>query len=123
MADTAAVATQTLPAASRAAAAGGSKWLLFAVGSTEYGVDIGSVQQIIGLLPITRIPRMPGAGRGVINLRGRVVPVVDHRVRLGRDAVDRYPRTRSIGVRSSARVVLLVDASICVVVTDGSSVF
>src|SRR5690606_6191404 len=102
MADTAAVATQTLPAASRAVAAGGSKWLLFVVGPTEYGVDIGSVQQIIGLLPITRIPRMPDAVRGVINLRGRVIPVVDLRIRFGLDAVDQNLRTCIIVVLSRA---------------------
>lgn len=123
MADTAAVATQTLPTASAAVAAGGSKWLLFAVGSTEYGVDIGSVQQIIGLLPITRIPRMPDAVRGVINLRGRVIPVVDLRIRFGLDAVDQNQRTCIIVVRSRAMDLgLVVDSVAEVAVIDSGGI-
>ena len=51
--------------------------------SEEYGVEILKVHQIIGLLPITRVPRTPAFIRGVINLRGKVIPIVDLRERFG----------------------------------------
>jgi len=77
-----------------------SQWLICALGSTEYGVDVARVRQIIGLLPITRVPRMPAAVRGVINLRGRVIPVVDLRVRFGLEAQDHGQRTCIIVVQT-----------------------
>jgi purine-binding chemotaxis protein CheW len=57
----------------------GGKFLGFFLGDEEYGVEILKVREIIGLLPITRVPRTPQAVRGVINLRGKVIPVVDLR--------------------------------------------
>jgi len=82
------------------ATGGRSQWLICALGSTEYGIAVSRVQQIIGLLPITRVPRMPAAVRGVINLRGRVIPVVDLRVRFGLEAVDHGQRTCIIVVQT-----------------------
>lgn len=71
MADTATALAQT------------SKHLTFKLGEEEYGLDILKVQEIIGIMPITRVPRTPAYVRGVINLRGRVIPVVDLRVKFG----------------------------------------
>lgn len=76
----------------RVAASNGT-WLVFALGETDYAVDVGSVRTIIGLLPITRVPRMPESVRGVINLRGQVIPVVDLRIRFGLAATDHGQRT------------------------------
>lgn len=59
------------------------KFLTFFLGEEEYGVEILCVQEIIGLLPITRVPRTPVFVRGVVNLRGRVIPVVDLRLKFG----------------------------------------
>ena len=61
----------------------GEKFLTFVLGSEEYGLEILKVQEIVGILPITRIPRTPAFVRGVVNLRGKVVPVMDLRERLG----------------------------------------
>jgi purine-binding chemotaxis protein CheW len=61
----------------------GQKFLTFALGAEEYGLEILKVQEIVGILPITRIPRTPSFVRGVVNLRGKVVPVMDLRERLG----------------------------------------
>lgn len=69
MADKTAVLSQT------------SKYLTFRLGTEEYGLDILKVQEIIGIMPITKVPRTPAYVRGVINLRGRVIPVVDLRVK------------------------------------------
>ncbi|MEZ4388581.1 MAG: chemotaxis protein CheW [Candidatus Krumholzibacteriia bacterium] len=55
------------------------KYLSFVLGREEYGVEILKVQEIIGIMDVTRVPRTPSFVRGVINLRGRVIPVVDLR--------------------------------------------
>lgn len=55
------------------------KYLTFKLGSEEYGLEILKVREIIGLMTITPVPRAPGYVRGVINLRGKIIPVVDAR--------------------------------------------
>ncbi|WP_284348724.1 chemotaxis protein CheW [Roseisolibacter agri] len=61
----------------------GGKFLTFYLADEEYGVEILKVQEIIGLQPITRVPRTPAFIRGVINLRGKVIPIMDLRERFG----------------------------------------
>ena len=53
------------------------KYLTFALAGEEYGIGILKVKEIIGLMPITTIPQTPGYVKGVINLRGKVIPVAD----------------------------------------------
>jgi purine-binding chemotaxis protein CheW len=59
------------------------KYLTFVLGGAGFGIPILKVREIIRLLEITPIPRMPDYVRGVINLRGRIVPVIDLRMKLG----------------------------------------
>lgn len=59
-----------------------SKYLMFLLEKEEYGIEILRVQEIIGMLPITMLPRNPNWIRGVMNLRGQIIPVLDLRVRL-----------------------------------------
>ena len=59
------------------------KYLTFKLAGEEYAIEILKVKEIIGLMPITDVPRMPGYVRGVINLRGKVIPVVDLRTKFG----------------------------------------
>ena len=59
------------------------KYLTFVLGGGAYGIPILKVREIIRLLDITPIPRMPDYVRGVINLRGKIVPVIDLRMKLG----------------------------------------
>lgn len=73
---------------SAAAATEFMKYLTFVLGKEEYGLEILSVKEIIGLMPITHVPRMPEFVRGVINLRGKVIPVVDLRLKFSMDKVD-----------------------------------
>lgn len=80
---------------------GNGTWLVFALGATEYAMPVERVREIIGLLPITRVPRLPESVRGVVNLRGRVVPVVDLRIRFGLEAVDHGQRTCIIVVQAA----------------------
>ncbi len=60
-----------------------SKYLTFVLGKEEYGLEILRVKEIIGLMTITKVPKMPEFVRGVINLRGTVIPVVDLRLKFG----------------------------------------
>jgi purine-binding chemotaxis protein CheW len=57
------------------------KYLTFFLGDEEYGLEILKVSEIIGMQPITRVPRVPDFVRGVINLRGKVIPITDLRTK------------------------------------------
>lgn len=59
------------------------RYLTMAIGGESYGIDVIKVREIIRLQKITPVPQLPGCVKGVINLRGRVVPVVDLRVKFG----------------------------------------
>ncbi len=59
------------------------KYLTFFLANEEYGLEILKVSEIIGMQPITRVPRMPEFVRGVINLRGKVIPITDLRSKFG----------------------------------------
>ena len=59
------------------------KYLTFALGGAAYGIAVRRVREIIKVLPITPVPQMPPAVKGVINLRGKVIPVVDLSVKFG----------------------------------------
>lgn len=71
-------ATPATPAAAR-----GGKYLTFFLGDEEYGIDVLRVREIVALPPVTRVPGAPAFVRGVVNLRGAVLPVLDLRERLG----------------------------------------
>ena len=77
------------------------KYLTFFLGDEEYGVEILKVREIIGLLPITRVPRTADCVRGVVNLRGKVIPVVDLRLRFGLPAAEATAQTVIIVVQAN----------------------
>lgn len=64
------------------------KHMIFKVADEEYGLEILKVRELIGLLDITRVPRTKPFIRGLINLRGKVIPVVDLRVKFGMGATE-----------------------------------
>ncbi len=66
-------------------------YLTFQVGNEEYGVEILSVREIIGMLPITPMPGSPGVMLGVINLRGKVISVISMRARFSMPATEAHP--------------------------------
>lgn len=70
----------------RGGASLGGKYLTFFLAGEEYGVEILRVQEIISMMPITRVPRTPPYIRGVINLRGKVIPIMDLREKFGMPA-------------------------------------
>ena len=82
----------------------------FVVEDEEFGVDILKVQEIIRTVDITRFPKSPEFVEGVINLRGKIVPVIDLRVRFGIGKRERDNETRIIVVELTDKVVgFLVD--------------
>jgi purine-binding chemotaxis protein CheW len=83
----------------------------FSVGQEEYGVDILRVQEIIRTRHLTRVPTLPDYVDGVINLRGKVIPVVALRRKLGMDATKDDQRTRIVVVEVCGQVLgFVVDA-------------
>lgn len=71
----------------------GHKYLIFRIDQQQLGIPVLSVREIIGLQDITRVPQAPPFVRGVINLRGKVIPVVDLRQKLGLGATELAERT------------------------------
>jgi purine-binding chemotaxis protein CheW len=64
------------------------KYLTFALASEEYGLEILKVREIIGYMDITAVPQTPEHVKGVINLRGQVIPVIDLRAKFGMETMD-----------------------------------
>ena len=69
-----------------ASSARAGKYLTFFLSGEEYGLEILKVSEIIGMQSITRVPRTPAFVRGVINLRGKVIPITDLRIKFGMEA-------------------------------------
>jgi purine-binding chemotaxis protein CheW len=82
----------------------------FSIGSEEFGVDILRVQEINRMIEVTRVPNAPEYVDGVINLRGKVIPIVNIRRRFGLDRKERDKNTRIVVVELAGQVVgFLVD--------------
>ena len=69
------------------------KYLIFNLGNEEYGIGILKIKEIISMLPITPVPQTPQYVKGVINLRGKVIPVADLRLRFGMEAIEYSAQT------------------------------
>ena len=69
------------------------KYLTFVIGAEEYGLEILKVREIIGFMSITAVPKTPHHVKGVINLRGQVIPVIDLRAKFGMETVDETEET------------------------------
>lgn len=78
------------------------KYLTFKLAAEEYGLEILKVKEIIGLIGITKVPRTPPEVRGVINLRGKVIPVVDLRLKFEMEAAEDTEQTCIIVVEVSS---------------------
>jgi purine-binding chemotaxis protein CheW len=76
------------------------KYLTFTLCNEEYGISILKIKEIIGMMPITTVPQTPDYIKGVINLRGKVIPVVGLRRRFGMEAIDYTERTCIIVVET-----------------------
>jgi len=105
------------------AIAGVSQFISFAIGDDQYGVDIMSVREIKGWSQITRLPRQPDYMRGVLNLRGIMVPIIDLRCRFGQGVTEATPLHIVIVVQIGTRHVgLLADRVLDIVGCNASQV-
>ena len=91
------------------------KYLTFTLAEEEYGIGILKIKEIIGMLPITSVPQTPEFVKGVINLRGKVIPVMDLRLRFGMPCIEYSERTCIIvveidGQAGTILVGIVVDA-------------
>jgi len=84
----------------------------FSIGEEEFGVDILKVQEIIRMMEITKVPRAPDFVEGVINLRGKVIPILDLRKRFGLATRDHDKHTRIIVIEISNMIVGFVVDSV-----------
>lgn len=91
------------------------KYLTFSLDNEQYGIGILKIKEIIGMIPITPVPRTPEYVKGVINLRGKVIPVIDLRQRFDMGIVDYTERTCIIvveiqGLSGTVMMGILVDS-------------
>src|ERR1700761_3276892 len=95
----------------------------FAIGDDQYGVDIMAVREIKGWTAITHLPKQPEYVRGVLNLRGVIVPIIDLRCRLGQGLTEATPLHIVIIVQIASKAVgLLADRVLDIVSLDQSQV-
>jgi purine-binding chemotaxis protein CheW len=69
------------------------RYLTFALGKESYGLEISYVKEIVGMQPVTELPEVPVCVKGIINLRGKIIPVIDMRIKFGKEAIDYNDRT------------------------------
>jgi purine-binding chemotaxis protein CheW len=91
------------------------KYLTFILANEEFGIGILRIKEIIGMMPITSVPQTPEFIKGVINLRGKVIPVMDLRLRFGMPSLDYTERTCIIvveidGQTGTVQIGIVVDA-------------
>ena len=84
------------------------KYLTFTLAEEEYGVGILKIKEIIGMIPITPVPKTPKFVKGVINLRGKVIPVIDLRLRFGMEELEYTERTCIIVVEIEGRTGIIL---------------
>ena len=104
----------------RARGIAGAQYVVFRLGQTQFGVEVGQVLRIVRLTPITRVPRAPHFLEGVINYHGQVVPVVDLKKRLALPGGEKYSDAARILIveleasaevsRAAQTIGMLVDA-------------
>lgn len=91
------------------------KVIVFSLSDEEYGVEVGQVRTIERMMPMTRVPKTPPFVKGVINLRGVVVPVIDLRARFSLPEIEYTDNTRII-------IVMVNDMEVGLIVDQASDV-
>jgi len=114
---------QSKPSAGGERLPGNVQFVSFFVGKDQYGVDIMAVREIKGWSDITPLPRQPEYIRGVLNLRGVMVPIIDLRSRFGQGMTQATPMHIVIIVQIAARLVgLLADQVSDIIAVDASRI-
>jgi len=99
------------------------KYLIFSIGKQSYGIDIKYVIEIIGIEPITEVPELPNYIRGVINLRGKIIPVMDVRLKFKKEEKEYDDRTCIIVVEiGGISIGLIIDRVLEVVSIDENNI-
>ena len=99
------------------------QFISFAIGNDQYGVDIMAVREIKGWSDITHLPKQPDYVRGVLNLRGAIVPIVDLRCRFGQGLTETTPLHIVIIVQIEGRQVGLIgDRVLDIVSVDAAQI-
>lgn len=107
--------TEIMDQAVKAMADRQGKYLTFTLADEEYGIGILKIKEIIGMMPVTTVPQTPEFVKGVINLRGKVIPVIDLRLRFGMESIDYTERTCIIvveidGTTGTVQIGIVVDS-------------
>ena len=119
----AAARTAGAPDASGRTQVSRTEFISFAIGDDQYGVDIMAVREIKGWSDITHLPKQPEYVRGVLNLRGAIVPIVDLRCRFGQGLTETTPLHIVIIVQIGGRQVGLIgDRVLDIVSVDASQI-
>jgi purine-binding chemotaxis protein CheW len=111
------------PAGAERASSAHVQFISFAIGDDQYGVDIMAVREIKGWSEITHLPNQPAHVRGVLNLRGIIVPIIDLRCRFGQGLTEAKPTHIVIIVQIGNRSVgLLADRVLDIVSFDSANI-
>jgi len=100
----------------------GGKYLTFSLANEEYGLEILKVREIIGIMDITAVPQMPPYVKGVINLRGKVIPVIDLRLKFGLEPAEYTDQTCIVVVDVGTLTGIIVDTVQEVLDIDSSQI-
>ncbi len=93
------------------------RYLTFAVGEEVFGIEIRYVTEIVGIQPITKLPEAPEHIKGVINLRGRIIPVVDVRLKFKKPPMEYNDRTCVVVVEAKDLLAGLIVDNVAEVVS------
>ena len=96
-------------------AARAGKYLTFTLAEEDYGISIKKIREIIGMMPVTKVPRVNDFVKGVINLRGKVIPVIDLRLRFGMEEIEQTDRScivivEVVAVERTVHIGIIVDS-------------
>lgn len=94
-----------------------NKYLTFSIGKETYGIEIKYVTEIIGIQPITQVPQLPKYVMGIINLRGKIIPVMDARIRFGKEKKEYNNRTCNIVIDIADNCLGLIVDGVTEVIT------
>jgi len=98
------------------------RYLTFNLGEEVYGIEIGYVTEIIGMHPITKVPEVKDYIKGIINLRGKIIPVIDMRLKFRKKPIEYDDRTCIIVIDADDMTMgLIVDKVSEVMSIDGES--
>lgn len=92
-------------------------YLSFAIGKEIFGINLNNVTEIIGIQPITHLPEVPHYIKGIINLRGKVIPVIDIRLKFNKDPIPYNDRTCIIVIEVDELTVGLIVDSVSEVIS------